>query len=366
LFQGFGTILGLQCVDVDQYKVVFASDNSLQVLGTGHNDLFALGSFCDLIIESDRPMFVARLQSILDNTSQPKTHSSTLRCSVRSTGDASASFWCTAHKPKGYEDIVICEFEPFSAGHDAQDNLSSATETPTKTTKIFSYQPSAEEWTKSTTRTSKPIHPWYRLKKENTSKSPADLINAITEVQTQLISTTSLESLFGVIVGTVSELTDFDRVMLYRFDECKCGAVVAEYLSPRVSEDLFIGLHFPSSDLPLWIRELYKHDRVQLLRNRTSKRTSIVYRNPDDLANIDLTKAYLREVSPDKIQLFADLHVTSAMSISLVVDGELWGLIMCHSYGRKVVEISPPAREVFRTIGDCVSSQIERKHFPYQ
>jgi hypothetical protein len=36
---------------------------------------------------------------------------------------------------------------------------------------------------------------------------------------------------------------------------------------------------------------------------------------------------------------------------------------MCRSYDSKVVEISPPARDVFRTIGDCVSSQIERKYF---
>jgi light-regulated signal transduction histidine kinase (bacteriophytochrome) len=71
------------------------------------------------------------------------------------------------------------------------------------------------------------------------------------EIQSQLISSASIEALFGTIVGTVSELTGFDRVMLYRFDECKCGAVVAEYVNPLVSEDLFIGLHFPSSDLPL-------------------------------------------------------------------------------------------------------------------
>jgi light-regulated signal transduction histidine kinase (bacteriophytochrome) len=156
-----------------------------------------------------------------------------------------------------------------------------------------------------------------------TSNNSTDLISAITEVQTQLISTTLIDLLFGIIIGTVSELTDSDRVMLYRFDECKCGAVVAEYLCPQISEDLFIGLHFPSSDLPIWIRELYKEDRAQILRSRTSDKTSIVYRNTNKLAKIDLTKAYLRDVAPDKVQLFADVDVSSAMSISLVVDGKL-------------------------------------------
>ncbi|KAE9982671.1 hypothetical protein BLS_005594 [Venturia inaequalis] len=223
--------------------------------------------------------------------------------------------------------------------------------------------PSAEEWAKSTTRTSKPIFPWYGSIDEASPNRSADLINAISEIQMQLTETKSIDSLFGVIVGTISELADFDRVMLYRFDECKCGAVVAEYLCPQASEDVFIGLHFPSSDLPVWTRELYKADRAQLLRSRSSDKTSIIYRNKGELGSADLTKSYLRDIGPDKVGLFADLNVSSAMTIALVVEGELWGMVMCHSYGSKVVEISPPSREVFRAIGDCISSQIERKSF---
>jgi light-regulated signal transduction histidine kinase (bacteriophytochrome) len=75
-----------------------------------------------------------------------------------------------------------------------------------------------------------------------------------------------------------------------------------------------------------------------------------------------MTRSYLRQVTPDKVQLFSDLDVSSAMNISLVVEGDLWGLITCHSYRSKVVKISPPMREVCRSIGDCASSQIERKH----
>jgi hypothetical protein len=45
-------------------------------------------------------------------------------------------------------------------------------------------------------------------------------------------------------LGTVSELTGYDRVMVYRFDERKCGTFVVKYVNPLVSEDLFVGLHF--------------------------------------------------------------------------------------------------------------------------
>lgn len=254
---------------------------------------------------------------------------------------------------------MICEFEPHHPGSDRAKRIQAGLRKPSK---IFSYEPSAEERINSTTRTSKPLFPWHGFIDETSPNRSTDLINAVSQVQIQLITTTSIDSLFGVIVGTVSELADFDRVMVYRFDECKCGAVVAEYLCPQASDDIFIGLHFPSSDLPTWTRELYKEDRVQLLRSRTSPKTLIVYRNKNELGTADLTKSYMRDIGPDKVALFADLDVSSAMTIALIVDGELWGMVMCHSYGSdRVVEIGPPAREVFRTIGDCISSQIERK-----
>ncbi|TID19422.1 sensor histidine kinase/response regulator [Venturia nashicola] len=356
--QGFGTLLGLRRIDPGQYQAAFVTDNSTTVLGITHQDILAHKSFCDSISAPDKIQFLARLNSLLDyESNRNEPHCITFQCSIQSSQNASTLFWCTSHKPKDYDDIVICEFEPHRSDL-ARAKHSQAV--PRKPLKIFSYEPSAEDWIKSTTRANRPVFPWYGTIDEASPTRSTDLINAMSEVQTQLIGTTSMDSLFGVIVGTISELADFDRVMLYRFDECRCGAVVAEYLCPQASEDLFLGLHFPSSDLPIWTRELYKKDRVQLLRSRTSDKTSIVYRNKDKLGIVDLTKSYLRDIGPDKVGLFADLDVSSAMTTALVVEGELWGMVMCHSYGSKVVEILPPAREMFRTIGDCISSQIER------
>lgn len=123
--------------------------------------------------------------------------------------------------------------------------------------------------------------------------NPMNLIGAINDIQNQLTSSTSIAMLFGNTVGTVSESTGFDRVMMYRFDECKCGAVVAEYLNPLASQDLLLGLHFPSSDLPPWIRQLYKEDRIHVLRSRTSDRASLRSRDLDKLVSLDLKTPYL-------------------------------------------------------------------------
>jgi light-regulated signal transduction histidine kinase (bacteriophytochrome) len=256
--------------------------------------------------------------------------------------------------------MVICEFEP------VLEISSPGWSMPVhqQPSKILTYQASAEEWRKSTTRISKSLRFSRRVDRSDSHENPIDLIGAMNDIQNQLISSTSIAMLSGIIVRTVSEFTSFDRVMVYRFDECKCGAVVAEYLNPLASQDLLVGLHFPSSDLPPWIRKLYKVDRIHVLRDRRLEKASLLYRNLDDYVSFDLTTSCLREVAPDQVQLFSDLDVSSAMTISLVVEGDLWGLITCHSYRSKVVEVSPLMREVCRCIGDCASAQIEREYFP--
>lgn len=54
------------------------------------------------------------------------------------------------------------------------------------------------------------------------------------------------------------------------------------------------------------------------------------------------------------------MNVRSAMSISLIVDNDLWGLIMCHSYDSETTVTSPPLKELCRVIGHCASGHIER------
>jgi len=215
--------------------------------------------------------------------------------------------------------VVICEFEPLPGN---KKNQSSGPELP-KQTKLFNYQDSAEELRNSTTRKSRPLHATRNIRYGPNSRNTVDLVGALNETQSQFISQTSLPLLFNTIVETISKLTNFNQMMFYPFNECKCGAAVSEYVNPVISDDPFISLHFPSSDLPQQTRELYRTDRVQILRNRTARKASLVYRNSEDLRNADLSCSYLRDVSPHQVQLFSDVDVCSALTISLIVENDL-------------------------------------------
>lgn len=45
---------------------------------------------------------------------------------------------------------------------------------------------------------------------------------------------------------------------------------------------------------------------------------------------------------------------------SIVVFGQLWGLICCHSYGDHGMRVSFPVRQMLRLLGDSISRNIER------
>ena len=51
---------------------------------------------------------------------------------------------------------------------------------------------------------------------------------------------------------------------------------------------------------------------------------------------LDLSMSVLRSVSPIHIEYLKNMGVGASLSISIVVDGKLWGLFACHHYGPRL------------------------------
>ncbi len=141
----------------------------------------------------------------------------------------------------------------------------------------------------------------------------------------------TLEELYEAAAQEVRALTGFDRVMVYRFDADHNGEVVAE--ARRHDLNPFLGLHYPATDIPPQARALYETNWVRLIADVGYTPAPIV---PDvDRASgepLDLTHAVLRSVSPVHIEYLTNMGVRASMSISLLRDGRLWGLVACHHY----------------------------------
>lgn len=66
-------------------------------------------------------------------------------------------------------------------------------------------------------------------------------------------------------------------------------------------------------------------------------------------------------MSPIHLKYLANMKVRSSMSVSIVIDGELWGLIACHGYGDHGIRVTLPIRELCRNIGECAATNIQRQ-----
>ncbi|SDR86286.1 PAS fold-containing protein [Paraoerskovia marina] len=175
----------------------------------------------------------------------------------------------------------------------------------------------------------------------------------------ELDRATSLAELYDVAVRRVRELTGFDRVMLYHFDADYNGEVVAE--ARRDDLNPFLGLHYPASDIPPQARALYEKNWIRLISDIDYVPSEIVPTDdPVTGRPLDLTYGNLRSVSPIHVEYLQNMGVGASMSISLLRDGRLWGLIACHHYSGTH---APPyaARAAAEFLGSTLSARLVRQ-----
>ena len=82
----------------------------------------------------------------------------------------------------------------------------------------------------------------------------------------------------------VQNITGFDRVMVYRFDEMWNGQVIAESCIRTIEP--YLGLHFPASDIPKQARELFKSSGIRLIADVCYTPSSLIARGDNQLIDL--------------------------------------------------------------------------------
>jgi two-component system, chemotaxis family, sensor kinase Cph1 len=170
--------------------------------------------------------------------------------------------------------------------------------------------------------------------------------------------TQTLAELSEQTVTTIRTLTGFDRVMLYRFADDGSGKVIAEAKSDGL--DSFLGLHFPASDIPKQAKELYRLNLLRIIPDASYTPSQLEPQlNPITGEPLNLSLSLLRSVSPTHIEYLANMGVHASMSISLLRDRQLWGLIACHHDSPR--QLSYETRTICEFLGQVVSFEIGAK-----
>jgi light-regulated signal transduction histidine kinase (bacteriophytochrome) len=81
----------------------------------------------------------------------------------------------------------------------------------------------------------------------------------------QCKATLDFNVLMQNIVETIQDISGYDRVLLYKFDEDNHGTVLAT--ATRNFEDDFLFHRFPASDIPVQVRRLYVNNKFRIIEN---------------------------------------------------------------------------------------------------
>ena len=151
----------------------------------------------------------------------------------------------------------------------------------------------------------------------------------------------AVADLCRLLAVEIRHVTGFDRALVYRFDRDWHGTVVAEDGNGLLPS--YLDLRFPASDIPAQARELYRRNRLRIIPDAGYEPVPIVPRlTPGREAPLDLGQSVLRSVSPVHVAYMRNMGTQASMSVSILVDGALWGLISCHDHAPRRVAL--PAR----------------------
>ena len=157
----------------------------------------------------------------------------------------------------------------------------------------------------------------------------AEMMNSvITNFVSTLSRLETQEDLCEAVTRQVAVMTGFDRVLLYCFDEEGHGIVLSEANSGLLPS--YLDLRFPASDIPAQARELYVLNTVRIIPDATYTPSPLRTVAAEAPHILDLSLSVLRSVSPIHLEYMRNMGTLSSMSISIVSEGRLWGLISGH------------------------------------
>ncbi len=178
------------------------------------------------------------------------------------------------------------------------------------------------------------------------------LITAVNRLSQSIAQSENTNDVFELAVKDVRALTGFDRVLAYLFDPEGHGEVVAACTADGVES--FLGLRFPSTDIPKQARRLYTLELTRQIACVDYHPVALVpERNPVTDRPLNMVYSQLRSVSPIHLQYLRNMGVHASFSISVVVHDELYAMIVCHHNEPRRLEFRE--RQTCEVIGRLLS-----------
>lgn len=155
----------------------------------------------------------------------------------------------------------------------------------------------------------------------------------------QSLPTHNIQLLCDVLAKEVRELTNYDRVMVYKFHEDEHGEVIAENCRPELEP--YLGLHYPATDIPQASRFLFLKNKVRMICDCLASPIKVI--QDDKLTKpLSLGGSTLRAPHGCHAQYMANMGSVASLVMAVTINEEddevndrrrgkkLWGLVVCH------------------------------------
>ncbi|XVF31906.1 hypothetical protein REPUB_Repub17cG0035000 [Reevesia pubescens] len=156
----------------------------------------------------------------------------------------------------------------------------------------------------------------------------------------QSLPSGKMSLLCDVLVKEVSDLTGYDRVMVYKFHEDEHGEVVAE--SRRPDLEPYLGFHYPATDIPQASRFLFMKNKVRMICDCFAQPVKVI--QDKGLAQpLSLCGSALRSPHGCHAQYMSNMGSIASLVMSVTINEDddemdseqdrgrkLWGLVVCH------------------------------------
>ncbi|PTT01800.1 phytochrome [Pedobacter sp. HMWF019] len=189
----------------------------------------------------------------------------------------------------------------------------------------------------------------------NAERGFTDVFQDIKYIMSAIDEAESVQEVAEIAIHEMRRISAFDGVLMYRFDKDWNGTVIAEEKNDHLEP--YIGQTFPASDIPKQARQLYLKNPYRLIPNREFKPVRLYpVINPVTHAFIDLSDCNLRSVAGVHLEYMKNMNIKSSMSVRVIYNENLWGLISCHHIEEKHLNFQ--LCSIFEWLSTVISSRI--------
>jgi light-regulated signal transduction histidine kinase (bacteriophytochrome) len=182
------------------------------------------------------------------------------------------------------------------------------------------------------------------------SEPTAEQTATLTEAVAAFGKAEDLTALIQLIPREIKKLTGFDRVMVYKLDQVLTGQIVAEEVASGM--DSYLNFLFPAEDISFETCDGYCRNTVRAIADTSYQPSEILgHDSPVDLSNCSLAT-----VSAKHLEYLQQNDIAACISISIVCNDRLWGLIVGHN--RTAKPIAHWLRSYCEVVGKLISLRI--------